>query len=196
MPVNMKLKLARNVFLLLAVSSIVAIGCASVGGDHNYRRLGETTLVSTSMVGVSNAVVRWAGTLTNGYSLLCDAEARHSYVGLVFKDDPRVVFMLLNEKDSVAPWGRSACQKRGQGLFYATIIIRLQALNEGTKIAVAVHESQVTDRIGFNVHTGFERGRNIDLAPCSADERAVISELELRLQQGGTANPPAIPDKP
>lgn len=189
----MKLKLARNVLLLSAITSIVAIGCAGVGGDHNYRRLGETTLVSTSMVGVSNAAVLWAGALTNGYSLLCDAEARHSYVGLVFKDDPRVVFMLLNEKDPVAPWGISACKDRDRGLFYATIIIRLQALNEGTKIAVAVHESKVVDRIGFNVHTGFDKGRTVALSPCPLDERAVISELESRLQNAGATNPPAAP---
>jgi hypothetical protein len=105
-----------------------------------------------------------------------------------------MLFMLMNRKDSIAPWGISACKDRAGG-FYATIIIRIQALEAGVKIAVAVHEFHVTDRVGFNVHTGFQRGGTVALAPCPQDDRAVLNELESTLRKAAEADPAGVPPK-
>jgi len=41
-----------------------------------------------------------------------------------------------------------------------------------------------TKRIGFNSHTGFERGGIIDLAPCPQDELQVIKQIRGFIQSG------------
>src|SRR5437773_4497190 len=151
--------------LLCFAASLFVLGCASGGGYHNYRRLGETKVVSTDTVGLSNVVVAWGGSLTNGYSLLYDDQARRSFIGLLLNDPSCTYFMLMNKTNTVAPWGFSACNGSKADPFFTVVVIRIHPASNGTSLAVAMHSSRVTTkRIGFNIHTGFERGGIIDLA--------------------------------
>src|SRR5436190_10977402 len=161
----------ERISLLSALALLIAANCVCIAKNPDYKRAGEYCVVSNNLTGVSNAIVHWGKTLTNGYSLLTDAESRHSYIGMLLINDPCLLFMLMEKKDRTSPWGVSACTKRP---FFATIIIRIQASESGTRIATAVHEFHVTNRVGFNVHTGLQRGGTAALPPCSKDERAII----------------------
>ena len=120
----------KSVLVLLGVASLLTSGCAGVGTDHKYQRLGAICVASNNIATVSNALVHWSGTLTNGYSLQSNEEIRRAYIESLFKDDPNILFMLENRKNPTAPWGVSACSKNDCGLYYATIIIRLQECDE------------------------------------------------------------------
>ncbi len=169
---------------LLVLTSIVLLGCARWESFrvHNYRRAGENHSVTNSVFAVSNAVVQWAGSVTNGYSLLTDQESRHSFIGLLLKDEPGIVFMLLNPQETTAAWGFSECGKQGHGAYHAVIIIRIIIAKLGATISVAIHGSQVVDRMGFDVHTGFSRGRIIDLLPCAQDELNLFHEIMINVK--------------
>lgn len=172
--------------LLCFAAALFVFGCANGGGYPNYRRLGETKVVSTDTIGLSNAVVAWSGSLTNGYSLLRDDEASRSFIGLLLNDPSYTYFMLMNKTNTVAPWGFSACDGSTPHPFFTVVVIRIHPVSNGTSLAVAMHSSRVTTKgIGFNIHTGFERGGIIDLAPCPQDERAVLSELESTMRKAG-----------
>ncbi len=59
------------------------------------------------------------------------------------------------------------------------------------KLSVAIHESQIRERIEFNIHTGFVvRGVVVPLARCSKDEQSVLHEIESTLQSDLEAIPP------
>jgi len=165
--------------LLCFAASLFVFGCANGGGYQNYRRLGETKVVSTDTVGLSNAVVAWSGSLTNGYSLLRDDEARRSFIGLLLNDPSYTYFMLMNKTNTVAPWGFSACDGSTPHPFFTVVVIRIHPAGNGTSLAVAMHSSRVATRgIGFNIHTGFERGGIINLAPCPQDELEALRKIE------------------
>ena len=171
--------------LLCFAASVFVFGCANGGGYQNYRRLGETNVVAIDTVGLSNAVVAWGGSLTNGDSLLRDDEARRSFIGLLLNDPSYTYFMLKNKTNTVAPWGFSACKDSKADPFFTVVVIRIHPSSSGTSLTVAMHSSRVTTkRIGFNSHTGFERGGIIDLAPCPQDELQVIKQIRGFIQSG------------
>lgn len=169
----------RLVSLLCFAASLFVFGCANGGDYQNYRRVGETKLVSTDTVSLSNAVVAWSGSLTNGYSLLRDDEARRSFIGLLLNDPSYTYFKLMNKTNTVAPWGLSACDSSAPPPFFTVVVTRIHPASNGTSLAAAMHSSRVSAKgIGFNIHTGFERGGIIDLAPCPKDEQALIRQIE------------------
>ncbi len=114
--------LMSSVLLLLADCS-----CASSSGkqtQNKYSRLGESLTTSYSNRAISNAIVSWAYTLTNGYVLYGDKDARLYHRDLI--SDKAILYELKSHISALeALWGTSACLPSPNSKYSADIIIRI-----------------------------------------------------------------------
>src|SRR6266853_1015731 len=114
---------------VFAIGTVLLItGCLGASSlekeaQRKYRRLGESMIVQYSEIVVSNAIISWAEALTNGYALYDNVAARRNPA--FFKDDPATIFLLSNDTNAIAPWGRSACLPPSNSGYWARVIIRV-----------------------------------------------------------------------
>lgn len=145
------------------------------------KRLGESQTVSYSEEAITNAIIAWSKTLTNGYTLHDSFDTRYALIG--FENDPTTFFML----DSFAPfkyWGESACLPSGNAQFYAIVIIRVFPVPTGNKIAVAIHGRHEVGGWELNIHTfGLIKGGEANTRPCRQDERQVLDQILSTLRK-------------
>lgn len=179
--------------LLLVVS-----GCTSTADRQitkKFSRLGQSMTVPYSDTVVSNGIIAWSRTLTNGYVLYDNPTARRIFT--VFTNDLATLFVLENRTNAIAPWGRSVCLPPDSASYWATVVIRVRSADvSNQEVSVAIHGRHFVRGSAFNIHTyEFDSEKDVDLPPCPQDERAVLSELESSLRKAGEANPPAVPHK-
>ncbi len=173
---------SRAMLLLLFLGAMFGLtGCfESDDGLKKYSRLGETITVPHSKEAVNRAVVIWASTLTNGYSLFDDSKARENYV--VFRNDSATVFVLENEPGQFKPWGTSLCLTPPGQLFFGMVIIRLTPATDATQISVAIHARRVIPGKDWNVHTWrFDQEKIRSLPQCAEDEQQVLNSIRSKL---------------
>jgi hypothetical protein len=164
---------------------VLLTGCASISDGQlieKFNRTGESMTVPFSEQIISNAIVRWSQTLTNGYVLYDNFNTRLYHTSLT--NDPANLFMLRNGTYAIGFWGNSACLPTGNTSYWADIIIRVIAIPEGSQISVAIHGNQFVHGIAWNFHTyGFEHEKTAELSPCPQDERQVLNEVATVLGQ-------------
>ncbi len=182
---------------LCALLLLLATSCASSADRQitkKFSRLGESVTVPYSDTVVSNGIMAWAKTLTNGYALYDNPTARRIFT--VFTNDRSTLFVLENRTNAIAPWGQSACLPTDKASYWARVIIRVRPATVGNQVSVAIHGGHFVRGLAFNIHTyEFDHEKDVDLPPCPEDERAVLSELESTMRKAGEANPPDVPPK-
>ena len=183
--------LSRLIGVALGLPVVVATfllvaGCSSAFYDKQlkgvYSRQGETMTTACPIDAVTNAVAAWAKTLTNGYALYGDKEARRNPALLA--DDPATLFIVDKGDDLLDQWGPSSCLPSPINYYSARIIIRVMPASEGTKISVAIHGSRLAKGSELNVHTfRLNDVKTVDVRPCPADERQVLKSIASELKR-------------
>lgn len=185
--------------LLLPLIGLLLLpaSCASSADRQTtkkFSRWGESMTVPYSDIVVSNGIVAWAKTLTNGYVLYDNPTARRIFT--VFTNDRSTLFVLENRTNAIAAWGRSICLPPDKASYWATVIIRVRTAAVGNQVSVAIHGRHFARGLAFNIHTyEFDHEKDVDLSPCLEDERAILSELKSTMHQVGETNPPGVPPK-
>ncbi len=150
--------------------------------QRRYSRRGESMTVLFSREVVSNAIVSWALTLTNGYVLYDNANARRIYTA--FTNDLSNVFVLENKTNAIAPWGRSTCLPSDKSFYWAKVVIRVFPIAGSVRVSVAIHGRHDVRGLAWNIHTfEFDRQKDVDLPPCPQDERQVLDEILSTLRK-------------
>jgi hypothetical protein len=174
----------RKCHLLSALLVLWSAGCASFMDSQlakQFSRVGESETVTNSIGAVTNAIVSWSGTLTNGYVLYGDNDTRLYHTSL--KPDPATLFMLRNGTNAIGVWGKSACLPPDKSSFFGDVIIRVLPVDGRNRVSVAIHASHLVRGLVWNFHTfGFEHEKIVELPPCPQDERQVLDEILSKLQ--------------
>ena len=170
-------------FLLLSCMT----GCAGINmGINNkeyvkqFSRLGESVIIPDSRDAITNAIVLWSRTLTNGYVLYGDADTRLYHTDL--KTDKATLFLLKNGIGSSEVWGKSACLPAGQSSYWAEIIIRVLPVSNSNNVSITICGTYAVPGLFWNFHAmGFDHEKVKLLPPCPQDERQVLDEILKQL---------------
>ena len=176
------------------VAALWTTGC--LGGtslekeaQQKYRRSGEKKIVQYSESVVSNAIVSWATTLTNGYKLYDNPTARRNPA--FFKNDPAIIFLLDNDTNGITPWGPSSCLPGSNSLYWGRIIIWVRPAVEGHEVSVAIHGRYHVAGAAWNFHTfGIDRQKAVDLPACPEDERNILNQLDAIMSRSPIGQTP------
>ena len=174
--------------VLCSLLLVWGTGCASSrDGQLNtpFSRMGESATVSNSTVAITNAIVLWSRTVTNGYVLYGDNDTRLNDTGL--KTDPATLFLVRNMASGIRFWGNSACLPPEKSAYWANVIIRVLPVSEGNKVSVAIHGRHFMRGLAWNFHNfTLDHEKVADLPPCAQDERKVLNEILATLLKVGT----------
>jgi len=173
--------------VLCSLLMVWGTGCAgSRDGRLNtpFSRLGESATVSNSRAAVTNAIVLWSRTLSNGYVLYGDNKARNYHTDL--GTDPATLFLFRNRTNAIGSWEKSACLPPENSSYWANVIIRVLPVAEGSKISVAIHGRHFIRGLAWNFHNfTLDHEKEADLPPCGQDERKVLNEILATLLKLG-----------
>jgi hypothetical protein len=170
------------------VSCLLLLWITSCTGINNreyvkqFSRVGESVIISDSRDAITNAIVLWSRTLTNGYVLYGDTDTRLYHTSL--KTDPATFFMLRNGTNAAGIWGKSACLPPGKSSYWADIIIRVLPISNSNKVSVAICGLHSVPGLLWNFDTySFEHEKIKLLPPCPQDERQVLDEILSTLRK-------------
>lgn len=175
-------------FHVVSFLSLLCIAsCAGINNKEYIKqssRVGESVVISNSIEAITNAIVSWSQTLTNGYVLYNDRETRLKNMTLT--NDPATLFMLRNGTNAIGIWGKSACLPTEKSSYWADIIIRVLPISNSNKVSVAICARHAVPGLLWNFDTySFEHERVKLLPPCPQDERQVLDEILSTLHRGG-----------
>jgi len=174
-----------NPRMVLLLYSFLAVDCAASIDKQmvkKYHRIGDTKSVPDAIDVVSNGVVIWSRTLTNGYVLYDDRKSRLEKVILAY--EPATLFMLRNGTNAIGFWGASACLPAKNSFYWADVIVRVLPVASGSRVSVAIHGRHFRPGLAWNFHTyGFDRQKEADLPACPQDEREILNQILSTIQR-------------